>query len=76
MLYTQAELTQAQANRQRVSQGYCNSFYSQQQAICNGWEFGELPPRDLVLGTLPTIYKFTITHEYRSNEVNREVDND
>jgi len=68
MLYTQAELTQAQANRTRVEQGYCNSFYYQQQAICNGWEFGELPPKDLVLGTLPTINKVVITKTLRFSD--------
>ncbi len=37
----------AEENRARVKAGYGNEFYDQQDRICDGWEFGTMPPASL-----------------------------
>ena len=42
----------AKANRQRVTDGYCDVFYAQQARLCQAWKASELPPKELVLASV------------------------
>lgn len=57
------EQADAVLNRQRVAQGYCNSFYASQEHMREGWAHGEMPPASLVLGELHTIHSHAITQD-------------
>lgn len=48
-------IEEARLNRERVKEGYCNTFYDQQANIEAQWAYGALPPRSLVIGALPVV---------------------
>jgi len=49
------DLEQARLNRERVKQGYGNEFYDNQSSCLAQWHLGDLPPKELILGSLPEV---------------------
>jgi len=51
------DLDKAKRNRERVKQGYGNQFYNRQAYAVAQWQFGEFPPKSIILGELPYVGK-------------------
>ena len=71
ILYPPAELWRARENRERVRDGYGNTFYHQQEVLREHWVLGEPIPQGLIVDGMPS-YSFNIIMQASR----RRIDND